>query len=53
MEAARFDLAQVVEDQDLQRQLVAGERLSVRQEEVIGERGDGGQRAGEGTESMS
>ncbi len=41
VEAARLDLAQVVEDQDLQRLLVAGELHGLRQEEVVGKRGNG------------
>ena len=41
VEEARLDLAQVVEDQDLQRLLVAGELHGLRQEEVVGKRGNG------------
>ena len=39
MELPRLDLAQVVEDQDLQRLLVAGELPSLRQQQVIVQRG--------------
>ena len=46
MEAARLDLAQVVEDHDLQRLLVPGELPRLRQEEVVRELGDGGPEGG-------
>ena len=46
VEAAHLDLAQVVEDQDLQRLLVPRKLPRLRQEEVIGERGDGGPEGG-------
>ena len=46
VQPAHFDVAQVVEHQVLQRLLVAGELLGLRQQQVVGERGDGGPEGG-------
>ena len=43
VEAAGVDLAQVVEDAELQRLLVAGEHPGQLQQHLVGEHGDGGE----------
>ena len=48
VEVARLDLAQVVEDGELQRLLVQDEGPGVRQQHLVGEPGEGGGEAGGG-----
>ena len=48
MQVARVDLAQVVEDGELQRLLVQDEGPGVRQQDLVGEPGEGGGEAGSG-----
>ena len=51
VQVARLDLAQVVEDGELQRLLVQDEGSGMRQQHLVGEPGEGGGKAGSGRRS--